>query len=537
MQNQRPTLLITAVLVTAISSGFQGADAVPPSAPRPRLGMNLAGPADWNTELPFVDVFKLSRPWISQKKGMAWGKGPKLELDKHGWVKRLAPDCWAETLLCTIRGGHYPGGRYTVLYDGRGRIEFGGAATVMSSVPGRMKVDVDPNKGAIFLRIKSTDPDDYVRHIRVIMPGFETTWKSNPFHPLFLQRWKGMACLRFMDWMKTNGSSLEHWGDRPKPDDATYSLGGVPLEVMLDLCNRLGTDAWFCMPHKADDEFVRRFAAVVRDGLRPGLRAYIEYSNEVWNNRFPQTRYARQKAVELKLGPPERPWEGGGKYYAKRSVEMFTIWEQVFGGLDRLVRVLAWQAGNVWWMENIVCTYQDAYKHADAIAIAPYFHFLVPAKSAKKDRPTADEVASWPLKKLLDQVENHALPAAIRAMQKTAEFARKYNLTMVAYEGGQHLVGINGGENNRELTRLFMTANADPRMGELYEKYLKAWGEAGGDLFCNFSSVSRWTKWGCWGLLQYSDEAPTNSPKFMAVMQWAKSLGQDVELPDDLPRE
>lgn len=41
------------------SSGQAGSSA--------RMGINLAGPADWNTELPFVDVFRMSRPWISQK--------------------------------------------------------------------------------------------------------------------------------------------------------------------------------------------------------------------------------------------------------------------------------------------------------------------------------------------------------------------------------------------------------------------------------------------------------------------------------------
>ena len=47
-------------------------DAAQPSTPKPRLGMNLNGPADWNSELPFVDVFRLSRPWISQKKSQPW---------------------------------------------------------------------------------------------------------------------------------------------------------------------------------------------------------------------------------------------------------------------------------------------------------------------------------------------------------------------------------------------------------------------------------------------------------------------------------
>ena len=86
--------------------------------PQPRLGINLAGPADWNTELPFVDVFRVSRPWVSQKKGAAYGKGPELDLDEWGWVKRLQPSCFAESPLCTISGGHYPGGVYTVLYEG-----------------------------------------------------------------------------------------------------------------------------------------------------------------------------------------------------------------------------------------------------------------------------------------------------------------------------------------------------------------------------------------------------------------------------------
>ena len=94
--------------------------ASPPA--QPRLGLNLNGPADWNSELPFVDVFRLSRLWISQKQGAAWGQGPPLALDERGWVTRLEPDCWAETPLCTLEPGHYPSGRYAVLYDGEGRL-------------------------------------------------------------------------------------------------------------------------------------------------------------------------------------------------------------------------------------------------------------------------------------------------------------------------------------------------------------------------------------------------------------------------------
>lgn len=524
--------LVLAAMVFAgpLPALAQAAPQVQPApAPKPQLGMNLAGPADWNTELPFVDVFRMSRPWISQQKGKPWGKGPDLELDEHGWVKRLEPDCWAETLMCTIDGGHYPGGKYTVLYQGQGRLEFNNAK-VVSDRPGRIVIEPNPSNGAIFLRLVQTAPNDYVRNIRVVMPGFEDRYEKQPFHPAFLERWRGVACFRFMDWMETNGSGVRTWSDRPTPADATFSANGVPLEWMIDLCNRQQAHAWFCMPHQADDDFVQRFAQMVKDRLDPKLRVYVEYSNEVWNSQFPQARYSWEKAKELGLGPPERPWEGGGMYYAKRSVEIFKIWEQVFGGAERLVRVLAWQAGNTWWMDRIVLSYQDAYQHADALAIAPYITLNVPLEG--KD-VTAGEVAGWSLEQLLDRVENQCLPIAVKKIRDSKTMADKYGLLLVAYEGGQHLVGVAGGENNQRMTDLFHAANAHRRMGDVYREYFQAWTEIGGDLFCHFSSVARWSKWGSWGIVQYYDDDLAGSPKFMATMRWGRQCGQPVYLPGE----
>ena len=181
----------------------------------PRLGMNLDGPADSSTELPFVDVFRLARQWISQRAGESWGKGPKLEVDEKGWIKHLEPGCSADTPLCTISGGHFPSGRYTILYEGNGKITFMNM-TAASEEPGKILLDVDSSKGAVFLQIRETDPSNPIRNIRVLMPGFEANYKEQLFHPLFLERWKGFACFRFMDWMLTNGSKIRTWADRPK---------------------------------------------------------------------------------------------------------------------------------------------------------------------------------------------------------------------------------------------------------------------------------------------------------------------------------
>lgn len=493
--------------------------AAEPEAARSRLGMNLSGPADWATELPFVDVFRLSRRWISQRQGGAWGTGPALELDEHGWVKRLEPGCWADTPLCTIASGRFPQGRYVCLYQGQGKIELRNIGRVVDERPGRIEFETKPGTGPIWLRLAATDPADIVRDIHVIMPGFEETWRQDPFHPAFLARWKSFNTFRFMDWMKTNGSPVATWADRPKPDDATWTERGIPLEVMIELCNRLRINPWFCLPHQADDDYVRRFAQMARERLQPDLKVYLEYSNEVWNNLFAQTRYAQGKGKEQGLGAAERPWEGGGMYYTRRSLQLFAIFEQVFGGRERLVRVLSWQSGSVWWFENILLPTDGAAGKVDALAIAPYFGILAGPRST----PTAEVMAGWTVDQVLDQAETVALPAAIKNMQAVKQLADQHQLALLAYEGGQHLVGVGGGENNQRLTDLFRAANRHPRMGALYTRYLDAWRDAGGGLFCVFSSCSAWSKWGSWGLIEFHDETEADQPKFKAVMDWNRA--------------
>ncbi len=516
--------LLRLLAFLAIVAVVHGAD---PLKPQPRLGINLAGPSDWNTELPFVDVFRLSRQWISQKKGEGWGKGPALELDARGWVKRLAPDCFAETPLCTIQGGHYPSGDYTVLFDGEGKIAFnGGGAQVVSTAPGRMVVRIDASKGGFFLRVLETRPENYVRHIRVIMPGFEATYRDNPWHPKFLARWKGTACLRFMDFQETNNSKQRSWKDRPLPEDATWTRAGIPVELLCDLANRIEAAPWFCLPHLADDDYVREFARLAKAKLDARRKAYVEYSNEVWNGQFQQAKYAGAEGQKRGLG--EKSWEAAWHFTAERSVEVFKIWEEAFGGTPRLVRVLPSQAANAYVSKQIV-GWKDAAKYADALAIAPYISLNIPAQGK---RLTAAEVASWTVERLLDHAETNSLPECIRWMEENRKVAQQHGLRLVCYEAGQHFVGVQGGENNASLTKLLHAANAHPRMAVLYQKYFAAWEKAGGDLLCHFSSVGQWSKWGSWGLLQFADEDAKRSPKFTAAMEWAKSKGQPVTVPE-----
>jgi hypothetical protein len=510
------TASLLAVLIVA--AGRSG-NAAPPSAPQ--LGMNLSGIADWSTELPFVDVFRCSRPWISQQRGQGWGKGPKLDIDERGWVKKLEPDCWAETVLLTVNG-HYPHGNYTVLYDGKGTLEPAQAGKLVERAPGKLIVEVDPkNRGeSLFLRLKETDPADPVKNIRVLMPGVTAeAATANPWNPEFLKLWQGMACIRFMDQMDTNNSKVRTWADRPQVEDATFATHGVPVELLCDLANRLGSDAWFCMPHLADDDYVRRFAEVVRDRVDPKRKVYVEYSNEVWNGQFAQHRHAAEKGKELKLA--EKDWEAAWRYTALRSTEIFKIWEVVFGGRDRLVRVLPSQAANP-YISEVMTSFRDTAKNADAIAIAPYLSFNI----GPKTKPPADEVATWTVEQVLDHIETKSLPQSTGWIAAHKKIADMHGLALIAYEGGQHLVGIQGAENNGTLTKLFHAANSHPRMGQIYDRYFEAWEKEGGGLFVYFSSVSNWSKWGSWGLIQNLDEDRDKSPKWQATMRWGKKVAK-----------
>jgi hypothetical protein len=507
-------MALSLVGIVPLISAALGEDLLPAQS---RLGINLSGPVDWNTEHPFVDVFHLSRSWISQMQGQPWGKGPVLELDSRGWIKQLAPNTFAETPVLT--GGHAPEGDYVCLYDGDGQVEFGTNSKIVSRQPGRVVVNIDAKKDGTFLQLRRTDPANPVRNIRLVMPGFENTYRAEPFAPDFLNRWRGFNTIRFMDWMDINGSQQREWADRPKPDDANWTVNGIPVEVMIDLCNRLKINPWFCMPHAASDDYIRQFAELVKKRLNPSLKVRLEYSNEVWNGIFLQHTYAEQQARKLGLGATERPWEGAALFYARRAQEIFRIWEDVFGGRERLMRIIAWQAGGgSYWTDQMLLSQQDTARNCDALAIAPYFTFL-PEPNGKT--LNSDDVAKWTKEHVLDYVETNSLPECIGWIKTQKAVADKYGLKLVCYEAGQHLVGVGGGENNEPLTRLLIAANQDPRMGVIYTKYLDAWRDCGGELMCLFSSVSASSKWGSWGLLEGADE--TSSPKFDAVLKWNRA--------------
>ena len=480
-----------------------------------RLGLNVSGIADFSAELPFVDIFKTARQWTSQQDGRPWGQGPALDLDANGWVRSLQPNCRAEAFLFTGMDGHCPTGSYVILYDGQGTLVAGGAASIISSSPGRMVATVN---GQFYLSLNATNPSDYLRNIRVIMPGYESTYQTQIFNPAFIDMMKSYNTIRFVNWMEANHSPVSTWSQRPTPSSATWAGIGTPLEIMIDLCNRTKSNPWFCLPHLATDDYITRFATMVRERLDPSLRAYVEYSNEVWNFGFSQTHWAMQQGRAAGLSSND--FEALLCFYSRRSVQLFDLWTAVYGGNGRFVRVMGSQAGN-FSVAEIILNFENAKAKTDALAIAPYFSMNV-GPDSWGGTLTESNVQGWTVTQALDYLQNTALPEASGWMRANKQVATAAGVPRVlCYESGQHAVGVAGVENNDTITNLLMAANRHPRMNQLYQTYLDNWvSESGNDVNCLFASVGGFSKWGSWGMQEFLDQGPDVSPKLAGVLAW-----------------
>ncbi len=501
-----------ALILLVLAGIIQAGEKHPNPNENSALGINIGGVTYYSTEVVFVDLFKHSQTWKSQAPGKKYDQGGPLDLTEGGWVHSLAGNGqFADSIVLSQINNRYIAGEYTCLYDGQGQIKFAYGISVLDEQPGRIRIEVKPDQNLLSLRIVKTDPQDPVRNIRLILPGFEDTYKQQPFHPDFLARWAKFKVIRFMDWQRTNGSKQVNFSDRPTPAMQTQGTdSGVALEYMIELANTLNADPWFCMPHLATDDYVRKFAQIVKAHLKPDLKVYVEYSNECWNSIFSQARHCRDKGKELGLS--DNDYQAQLRFYSRRSVQIFKIWEEVFDGTDRLVRVLAAQSANPWTSEQVM-DFEDAYKHADVLGIAPYFGYQLGSPK------TQNEVAKMRVDEVLDACEGF-IKKNNETIARQAQLARQRGLGLVAYEGGQHLVGHGGAENNKALEKLFHAANRHPRMKQLYLEYLSGWKQNGGTMMAIFSSMGRYSKWGSWGLMEYHGQPVAEAPKYQAVLQF-----------------
>ncbi|KAK6174670.1 hypothetical protein SNE40_017903 [Patella caerulea] len=494
-----------------------------------KVGINLGGINYYSSEVKFVDIAKQSQEWITQRDGVhQWSTGEhdKIKWTSTGYPAELSDGLKVAKLIYRAFGVHEERGNYTILWDGDGEVSFGLTHnTILYHSKGRMVVNFDNiGKGGILLIVRNVNPKSPLRNLRVLPPGYEQVNDRFPFHPLFLESIRRYSEIRYMDFYATNGHGPEPttWSSRHDPNFHTQAgKQGGALEYMIDISNRLGANPWFCMPHAADDNYIQQFAQMVKNKLRPDLKIFVEYSNEVWNGIFRQTKYTGEKGMALKLHTQN--YRAGMKYYNQRSSEIMDIWKKVFGTESTRVNGLwTWQTG-----------YQDYYRQAledlgtriqkfKLIAITGYFSCLGVASKNATELPhmTMAEIQTYckrELPKKEDQFKHYL------------QVAKDHGVQLGMYEGGPGVMEGSAiqhfGQAHENTTAKAIAFHKDPLMEESVEDILKLWNkivatdpinkDAG--FFNYFSSTGTPSKYGSWGMMEYTGQDAKTVAKYRGV--------------------
>lgn len=507
---------------------------------------------------------KTARPWLGHLPGKFGGVEYEAlvadgHIDARGWVASLPRSVGSVgTLILTdLPEAAAPSleGRYVLRFEGSGVVETKGRAINIRYASGEVRFDFTPGPGSVEVLIQRSNASDPVRNITVVREDRLDLHDSGAiFNPDFTARLASFDTLRFMDWMETNDSTQSAWENRPQVSDASWAHKGVPLEVMLALVNDLGKNPWFNIPHLADDDYVRNFANMVRGALDPARSVYVEYSNEVWNFQFTQTRWADAQA-QARWGQADVVTQ----FYALRAAEVARIWSREYeGAADRLVNVISTQTGWLGLEENILNAplavaegLEKPSEAFDAYAVTGYFGGILglearqeqvtewldeslarAAEAARAQGLTGaardqaiiagqyDHITALAARELLDgSVSGDNIDTVndltTRVWPHHARAAAQAGLELIMYEGGTHVVGIGAQVDNERLTAFFHHFNYTPEMGALYAALLDGWAQNGGSLFNAYADIYVPTKWGSWGSLRYLNDS---NPRWDALV-------------------
>ncbi len=509
----------------------------PAQAISPFIGMNTNEAVSFDASVPFADLFRTAEPF----KRSQLSKG-NISYDAQGWVRNLNGGQAGTYFARWLPMGTLPQGNYVVRYQGHGQMNYIKSARLVSRSPGRDIIQLMPdenNEISAGLVIVQSDPNNPVRNIRITLPGgicqgnpfrrvqdakackgkpfqsFEQHSQQILFNPDYLRFMRQFRTIRFMGMSGVTRNDQEsRWEQRASVNEATwagnYGERGVPLEVMVSLANILNANAWFNIPHLADADYIRRYAQYLKHHLRPNLKVYIEYSNEVWNPVFSQAQYARREGYRDQLDAD--PLVAGMRFYGFRSRQVFQIFTEVFkNDQQRLVRVLSGWFGNPKLTTHILKA-SNVYQLTDMFAVAPYFY--ASQDELMKARDTND------IFRMIETSRHYSINQAINHLKKHAEILRPYKIQLAAYEGGQHLVHYGTRSKKQHPNPVLIAANRDPRMEQAYVKLLNGFKQAGGRLFMAFSSPRANAHFGCWGIKEHINQNPAKAPKLRALKRF-----------------
>ncbi|MGH8290664.1 MAG: hypothetical protein ACREV7_16865 [Steroidobacteraceae bacterium] len=567
------TLALTAVLLIAafLSRAAPAATSANASSP---LGVNLNGLSYYDSESPFLNIFKTTA--INQNNPTAWSTRSKsndetneeayLQLDSNGYPTTMTASsadptspqkfdrvCAMILMLPPSDGGtglRYLPGQYVILYDGNGTLGVGNDGAMVSTSAGRDVFNVStPSQNGVWICITSTDPSNHLRNIRVVKAEDESLLdQGNIYTPTFLGLLKNFRVIRAMQWLKIDATPTPpgNWADRPQLTDAGWgSNDGAPVEAVISLCNALSADCWINVPHTADDNYITQMATLVHQQLGSTQKVYVEFSNEVWNGGYPQYHYAIDQGDALWPNSTNQ-FLNNRNWYGMKTAQMCDIWAQVWGSdFSRVHCVLAAQFDNIGTAtESLNCTLWTSgapcYKHhVTDVAVAPYVGWSAqqaPTSWATLDATTLvdDIFTEFNAGKTVGFItiawngfSGGMLLGVSNGEAQEQQALIPYHLPMIAYEGGQSILGSPIYPEGSTIVNAYIAANRDPRMAAVYATLLDDWKANGGQMYVIYDDINGPSQYGEWGLLEsFLDTVSPLSgapPKWQAVQKFIQN--------------
>ena len=527
-----------------VASGGRSLQESPPG-PWPEVGAGLGGVNFYATYSPFADVMKNAR-WS----GVAsW--------DERGYPTSANPGEKASALMGIDNADNWPTGQYVLIWEGEGV-----ARAAVLGIPGTQLVSEDLS-GTVKRRVYEFDPSDKglvvkidqfpVTNVHLYLPGQEehpSLW--NPDYVKYLAPLTGKV-FRYMDLGRTNNNEQVGWSDRTPRDWSSYTntnnpnsaawkvKGSVSWEAMIELSNELNTDMWICVPHRATDNYVRNLAHLIKTGvdratgqpttqpLKPTLRVFLEYSNEVWNTIFQQTKWVDNNVAGTNINDK----------YVKKAVSVFDAFKSTFRADDRLVRVLATQTTNGTGVYSR--TYQrlaaaEYPRDYDAMAVTTYFGYDAqqylydnwPVSAEQLGDYLVNQIGSGPFREDDTNVRNETTYWSYWA-------AEQFGVPLISYEGNEHINAAHridtDGDGRKdsflvdaipEALDVIQTLARGERMAELLTAYQERAAASGLQMFNAFVLLNGWSKHGQWGFVEYVGQTVEEAVKYHWLLDYFK---------------
>jgi len=250
------------------------------------IGINTNWLSSWDTPLYLANLATNLGKWVKVDPGSGqqiWDV--KASTQHRGRVSPYDPKEIHRAHI-TDSGLGIPAGIYTVRWDGDGEFAIGGysPAPKVWNTSGTFTFEYvgEGFLGAWFRGENLTSLE--IIHEENI-GAYDAGNKWNPAYIEFVQN-SGIKVLRAMNWGDTSQTAESQWAERTLPTDIAYQEG-FPIELMADFVTRTGIDIWWCIPARADNNYIEQAGALWKSLLPPTAKLYVEFGNEVWNSANP----------------------------------------------------------------------------------------------------------------------------------------------------------------------------------------------------------------------------------------------------------